>query len=116
MSLPNLRLLWPHTAIIEAPYLGDYMSTLGLYVSFAELLPRIYTHVLKTHLCDLVAPGDCIMFQPHHALDYLLADGTRLWAIDERAVQAVITLEGWDHAPSPMDAFGDSWTPSPSQA
>ena len=93
-DVADIRLIWPHTALVESPWLDtgeDGDKT--LWTPYAELLPKIFTTVLKTHKCDFVKAGDVVMFLPHCALDYFMADGRRLWALDERACQ--VTLEGW---------------------
>lgn len=91
MDLTNVQLIWPHTILVEPPYLDEEG---GMFATpYAALLPRIFTTVLKAYKCDRVQEGDVIMFLPHHALDYYLTDHTRLWAMDERAALAV--LEGW---------------------
>jgi ABC-type nitrate/sulfonate/bicarbonate transport system ATPase subunit len=92
-DVADIRLIHPRTLLIDEPFLGGYYTKSGLYIQFAELLPKIYTYVIKTHKCESVKVGDTIMFLPNHTTDYYLADGRRIWAMDERAVQAV--MEEW---------------------
>jgi hypothetical protein len=93
-DVADIRLIHPHSALVDCPFLDSGEDRPGaIWTPYAELLPKIFTVVLKTFKCDFINTGDVVMFRPHHAQDYFLRDGRRLWAIDERACQ--VTLEGW---------------------
>lgn len=88
-----IRLIHPHTCLVATPWLGGYTTPSGLYVEFSEAMPKIYTTILKTHLCDEVKEGDTVIFQAHHVERYYLGAGAYIYAMDERACLAV--MEGW---------------------
>ena len=92
----DIKLIHPRSAIVHMPYLdtGDVEEGLGqVYIPMSELLPKIFTQVLKTKDCRFIKPGDTVMFLPNCVMSYLTADYRRIWALDERACQLVI--EGW---------------------
>ena len=88
-----IRLLHPHTCLVATPFLGGYTTPSGLYVEFNEHLPKIYTTVLKTHLCTEVKEGDVVIFAKHSVESYYLGAGAYIYAMDERACLAV--MEDW---------------------
>ena len=94
-DVADIRLIHPHSILVDPPYLdtGDDGRTL-IQTPYADLLPKIFTTVLKTGPgCTYVRVGDVVMFEKHSVLDYYLSDHRRIWAMDERACQLV--MEGW---------------------
>lgn len=89
-EVTDIRLIWPHTIIVDMPYLDTRSEDRMVQVPYAELLPKVFTTVLKAYKCSLVRAGDTVMFLPNHCLDYYTADHRRIWAMDERACQVVI--------------------------
>lgn len=89
-DVADIQLLWPHTILIDKPFLDEENETTGILTPYSEQLPKVFTRVLKAHKCDYVQEGDTIMFLPHHVLDYLLSDGRRLYAMDERAATTIL--------------------------
>lgn len=101
-DVTDIRLIHAHSLLVDEPFLGGYWAEMEggapFWIQYAELLPKVYTTVIKTYKCDNVAVGDTIMFKPHTVLDYYLADGRRIWAMDERAITAVLNIQGWDQS------------------
>lgn len=83
-----IRLIQPHTALVECPYLDEDLGDIILV--FNERLPKVLTKVLQVYKCDELEVGDEIMFNPNAINQYLLADGSVIYAIDERSASTVI--------------------------
>ena len=85
----RLKLVHPHSILIQPPFLGHAAG--GIEIPFNDGLPKIYARVVGVHpTVTTVRPGDIITFKSNSYEEYYLQSGKRLYAMDERAVLAVI--------------------------
>jgi len=98
-DVADIRLIWPHSILVDEPFLDTGADSqdgrIAIITPYHDMLPKIFTTVLKAYKCSLVEEGDLVMFKAHHVLDYTTANKRRIWAMDERACLAVLLADGW---------------------
>lgn len=98
-DVADLKLIWPHTILVDTPFLDTGGESedgrIALITPYAEMLPKIFTTVLKAYKCDWVKEGDLVMFKKHAYTPYLRTGHKKVYAMDERACLAVLLDDGW---------------------